>query len=96
MHLPDTDKIVQFLNSAPVIEVYGTLVKCKLCEAELPVGIRSDGVLAWPLDLPHYVKSHGIVLPNRFVERIRGLNYISPTKCDKERKDLAWPSAKGK
>jgi hypothetical protein len=91
--LPDTSKILTFLSNAPLVSVFGTRHKCLRCGASLPVGMRSDGVFAWPLDLPHYVEQHGVVLPNRFADHIRNLNYTPPESCDKRREELPWPSA---
>ena len=91
--LPDTDRLLDFLKSAPVVAVFGTKCKCFLCDDYLPVGIRSDGVITWPLDLPHYVEKHGVILPDRFFDRIRRLNYAAPTACDKTREELPWPRA---
>jgi hypothetical protein len=93
--LVDEERILKYLDGASVIEVYATMNPCKLCPAELPAGIMSDGLLAWTLDLPHYVREHHIVLPTRFVQRIREMNYVAPSKIDKAMQELPWPHHTG-
>jgi hypothetical protein len=93
--LADTDKLLNFLKTSPVISVFSTRFKCMLCETDLPVGVRSDGILIWPLDLPHYIAEHRVLLPDRFVNHIRSLNYVAPGVCGKQWKDFPWPSPRG-
>ncbi|MET7689072.1 hypothetical protein ABZT06_14040 [Streptomyces sp. NPDC005483] len=39
----------------------------------------TDGTWLWRQDFPHYVETHHVVLPEAFIEHVRGLNYQMPT-----------------
>jgi hypothetical protein len=93
--LPDTDKLLDYLKTCPAISAFATTVKCMLCDTDLPLGKHSDGVLIWPLDLPHYIAEHGVLLPDRFVNHIRSMNYVAPSVCGKRWQEFPWPSPRG-
>lgn len=38
----------------------------------------TDGVWLWRQDFPHYVETHHVLLPNAFMEHVRGLNHQMP------------------
>ncbi|MGW3652246.1 hypothetical protein [Streptomyces sp. NPDC000878] len=38
----------------------------------------TDGTWLWRLDLPHYVETHHVLLPEAFIEHVRGLNHRMP------------------
>ncbi|MEU1198664.1 hypothetical protein ABZ446_20795 [Streptomyces sp. NPDC005813] len=38
----------------------------------------TDGTWLWRLDFPHYVETHHVLLPNAFMEHVRGLSYRMP------------------
>lgn len=38
----------------------------------------TDGTWLWRLDFPHYVETHHVLLPEEFVEHVRGLNHQMP------------------
>ncbi|MFE5206886.1 hypothetical protein [Streptomyces sp. NPDC056600] len=38
----------------------------------------TDGTWLWRLDFPHYVETHHVALPGRFLEHVRGLRYRMP------------------
>ncbi|MEW2118485.1 hypothetical protein AB0945_25510 [Streptomyces sp. NPDC005474] len=38
----------------------------------------TDGTWLWRLDFPHYVETHHVLLPEAFVEHVRGLNHQMP------------------
>lgn len=77
----DKERIITYLTEAPtVLSGGGELDRCLLCESdELSDYFQSDDKWLWPEDLAHYVASHGVVLPARFVEHIRAHDYLPPT-----------------
>ncbi|WP_280872099.1 hypothetical protein [Streptomyces sp. MJP52] len=38
----------------------------------------TDGTWLWRLDTPHYLETHHVLLPEAFLEHVRGLNYRMP------------------
>ena len=49
-------------------ERYRGLSWCRFyCDREMGSGELSDGVWVWPEDLGHYVRNHGVVLPEEFI-----------------------------
>ncbi|GAA3619470.1 hypothetical protein GCM10023079_06380 [Streptomyces chitinivorans] len=61
----------------------------------------TDGAWLWRLDFPHYVETHHVRLPEKFVERVRGLNYQMPPlivvdfapQCSETLPLVGWSSA---
>ncbi|MFD7685296.1 hypothetical protein [Streptomyces sp. NPDC059781] len=39
----------------------------------------TDGTWLWREDLPYYIARYHVSLPDRFLERVRSLNYVAPT-----------------
>jgi hypothetical protein len=90
---PDKAQLIAYLAQSPF--VVGAALggeQCLLCSVECSVSsFCSDGIWLWPDDLPHYVECHSVVLPDRFVEHIRGCNYIAPSEVTKPIEELPWP-----
>ena len=63
--------VLMFLQKHPVVRT-GEAQKCLLCNEMLPNVDHSDGVFVWPANLRHYVKVHGLALPEDFCKHARG------------------------
>lgn len=66
--------VASYLKSAETYEQYRGLSWCRF-QCGVPsrdMGSRdlTDGTWVWPEGLAHYVESHGVNLPSRFVDRI--------------------------
>jgi hypothetical protein len=53
-------------------------------EKNLGCGDRTDGVWVWPQSLPHYVRNHGVFLPDSFVEHVRMNSFSIPETISSE------------
>jgi hypothetical protein len=47
-----------------------------------PLHVLTDGQYAWPKTLSYWVRRHHILLPNVFLEHIRGAAYTIPHNLD--------------
>lgn len=48
------------------------------------LAVQTDGVWAWPSDLPHYVAQHGSALPTEFVAHMQAQGWQCPVLSDAE------------
>jgi hypothetical protein len=66
----EREKVADHLRRGFVARAYLGKSRCRLCGE--PVGSLelSDGVFIWPDGLVHYVETHGVRLPGRFVEHV--------------------------
>lgn len=76
----EIDHIVKYLESGYTISKYASKrLGCLICDSVCNYWhneggksqIMTDGVYAWPSDLVHYVKFHGVVLPHDFYDNIK-------------------------
>lgn len=89
---PDKKQLVTYLDGAPLVRVYSyTGFLCPLCAAMLDISERTDGVWVWPMSLSHFVKLHGVVIPDAFAGRIREQDYVPPSDFTGSIGDLPWP-----
>lgn len=80
---PDERRILGYLRSGTEIWSEMSAGPDVLApEAPNMTGIGSlitDGTWLWRDDLPYYIARYHVSLPDRFLERIRSLNYVAPT-----------------
>ena len=90
---PDKARIIKYLTCAPIaVSAAVDVEDCLLCSEITSIStFRSDDCWLWPDDLAHYVASHSVVLPDRFVDHIRACRYIPPEKCLSSIEELPWP-----
>lgn len=90
----DIEKIINYLETSPVV-ISSLCIheNCDLCGNYKydPGSFHFDGVWLWPTLVNHYVKSHRIILPDAFMERIRHKDYIPPDKVCSDFDQLPWP-----
>ena len=48
------------------------------CGEVVPIGVASDGTLAWSIGLSYYVRNHGVVPPDELLAHIRAQDYNQP------------------
>lgn len=80
----DEAAIVNYLRRGTIF-IYSPGVVFDVLDGSGPIGsgsIRTDGVWAWPDDLPHYVERYHVALPNEFVEHARALGWTPPELTD--------------
>jgi hypothetical protein len=89
--IDDAQAILRYLDACPVLIVAagadpdqirgdGTLV--------VPIGVASDGLLAWPLSVAYYVREHQLAPPEPLLRRIRESDYRAPSLSDSEVDEL--------
>lgn len=70
-YMPDSEAIAEYLDSAPIARSFRGYSGCRLCGCQNGSRERSDGTYIWPEGLSHYVRSHGLVLPDFLADHIR-------------------------
>ncbi|MBI5515044.1 MAG: ribosomal protein L7/L12 [Deltaproteobacteria bacterium] len=91
---PHRDQLVAYLRGAPVfIACMGRVVDV-LDSARGRVGtgsICTDGVWAWPDDLPHYIERYNVALPEAFFEHARARQWTPVAESALDLKRLTLP-----
>ncbi len=80
---PDEDRLVDYLRGGILLIGSPGVVYDVLDNKAGPVGspnILTDGVWAWPGDLPYYVEKYHLRLPKEFVEHVRGRSFRPPVE----------------
>jgi hypothetical protein len=87
--LADLDRIVAYLEAAPVLNVAAGVERDVISDAlGVPVGAASDGVFTWPLSLTWYAARHRVAPPDELVEHIRARAYtLGDVDIDAVRQD---------
>ena len=92
----DKDKMIKYLNEAPIMLTVTPLgdLFCYYCGKNLGESSKqsSDGDWVWGSELGHYVRYHSIRLPDEFVDHIRSRNYELPKEEDVNWSNLDWPN----
>lgn len=65
-----TDTVLRHLESGAVCGQYFGWSACRICGKQNGSTDLTDGVWVWPEGLVHYVKGHGIGLPQDFIEHV--------------------------
>ena len=82
--LPDDvrTRVADYLDSGELFEIYRGLSWCRFeCGTtfdHLGCAEKTDGTWAWPEGLSHYVRKHGIILPDDFVAHVLSSTPRSP------------------
>lgn len=88
---PDEDRVVAYLRSGLLLIGCPGVVRDVLDNTVGPVGspdILTDGVWAWPGDLPYYVEKYHLRLPKEFVDDLRVRSFRPPADGDVEIREL--------
>jgi len=64
------EKVIAYLENGIPCNYYRGFSGCRLCEETLSSFERSDGVWCWPNKFEHYIRVHGIRIPEKFLEDI--------------------------
>lgn len=79
---PDEDRLVSYLRDGAWIWAEMSAQRDVLdCDGPTLVGagsLRTDGIWIWREDLPYYVVTYHLALPDEFVARARELSYVPP------------------
>lgn len=66
------EAFVSYLDAGTVVERYRGYSYCRYgCEGTLGSAELSDGVWLWPEGYGHYVRDHGVVPPDQFMEHVQ-------------------------
>jgi hypothetical protein len=95
--LDDLDRVVAYMEAAPVVSVAAGKARDRVSGAvEVPIGVASDGVFVWPLALTWYASRHRVAPPAELVDHIRGRGYVvDAVDVDGLRRDLRGPDPGG-
>jgi hypothetical protein len=96
----DKELLVAYLEQSPILLASMSQTTCLLCPNDVSAAsYQFDGKWFWPRSLSHYVGRHSIVLPDRFVQHIRG-HGCTPLREDEVAnvrvRDLPWPESCGR
>jgi hypothetical protein len=89
----DRKALAGYLDQGDVYETYRGLSWCRFyCGREMGCREFTDGHWVWPEDLSHYVREHGVVLPQEFMQHARiGVSRISrPTWSERSVDATFW------
>lgn len=82
MPADDRTLVADYLDSGEEYEAYRGHSWCRFCcgADDRTMGNRelSDGIWLWPEGLGHYVRAHGVVLPDEFVRHARAQKTPAP------------------
>jgi hypothetical protein len=79
----ERDVIAMYLSGGLIVRTYMGYSKCRFCGKQNGDVELSDGVFVWPEGLSHYVETHAIRLPDRFVTHALG-NIDSLESADRD------------
>lgn len=78
-------RVVDYLDSASMLSVSTSTTFDVLSDSKIETGrsaTRTDGVWMWPADLSYYVWNYNIRLPDEFLERAAGFDWVPPVVTD--------------
>lgn len=66
------ERVIAYLDQGSVFEVYRGSSWCRFGCNHQPMGNAelTDGKWVWPTGLSHYVRDHGVMLPDRFLRHV--------------------------
>ena len=76
-------EIALYLENAPAYSGVGKIVGDVLdtaCKAVLFPGTRTDGLYAWPAELPYYVRKYHLRLPQDLIVHMASLDWQPPAE----------------
>lgn len=88
---PDEARVVDYLRSGLLLIGCPGVVHDVLDNKVGPVGspdVLTDGVWAWPGDLPYYVEKYHLRLPKEFVDHLRGRSFRPPAEREVDIREL--------
>lgn len=90
-------KIADYLDRGEVRTGYRGLSYCRFCNIDNGSYELTDGYWTWPEGLSHYIRKHGVVLPEEFNEHVlSGVPPLAPTpEWETEGPDLTFWKAWG-
>ncbi|RKR76381.1 hypothetical protein [Frondihabitans australicus] len=62
--------VADYLERGFVCRAYLGRATCRLCGTDLGSLELTDGSFAWPEGLPHYLRAHGVALPEEFIRYV--------------------------
>lgn len=80
----EEEKVVSYLQRGVVL-AGSPMVLYDIFDSEVTVGtayLLTDGVWAWPSDLPYYVSKYHCVLPLEFVQHMKSRDWTPPSQKD--------------
>jgi hypothetical protein len=92
----ERDLVAEYLERGTLVNQYRGLSRCRFCKESNGSAELTDGSVCWPEGLAHYVWSHVVRLPKRFVARVQASpfrwgNVPRPTFPSAGQRDRAWP-----
>ena len=77
----DESRMISYLTKAGIIATTGMMVHDVLDPDRKDVAvleIATDGVWAWPTDLPYYLATYHVALPEPFIQHMRSQGWRMP------------------
>jgi hypothetical protein len=92
----ERDLVAEYLERGTLVNQYRGLSRCRFCKESNGSAELTDGSFCWPEGLAHYVWSHVVRLPKRFVAHVQASpfhwgNVPRPTFPSAGQRDRAWP-----
>ena len=92
--LYDVPRLTRYLDTAHVVattsrHAFPCVITGEKFDGSL--SCRTDGVWLWWDDLTHYIREHGLILPDGMLKNIENNNYVVPEVKEAEFSNLEWP-----
>jgi hypothetical protein len=84
---PNEDRVLAYLRSGEIIASTGVLVDDILDGSKKGIAvleIATDGAWAWPTDLPHYLATYHVALPDDFIRQIERHGWVVPALSESD------------
>ena len=65
------NSVIEYLTNAEVLTSWLGLSPCRICGEFNGSSCLSDGTYQWPEGLVHYVRDHGVLLDQEFIDHIQ-------------------------
>lgn len=83
----DREAMLHYLRSASILWATPCLFDDALEPSRQGIddlAIATDGEWAWPTDLPYYVETYNVALPDEFVEHMQANHWQPPSLTDED------------
>lgn len=86
------ERVAAYLDQGSVFQSYRGFSWCRFGCSHCSMGSRelTDGQWVWPEGLSHYIRDHGVTLPNQFLCHIQGGGSLAPDIPDQTLSDQLW------
>jgi len=68
----ERDAVIAYLEAAETVHSWLGPSRCRFCNEWVGTTCLSDGTFVWPEGLPHYLREHGVRVPQEFIDHVLG------------------------